>query len=133
VLAPDPDFPIRVAHRNDESLVMKISYRETSALLEADAERGTERLVANEHPEADVLKVAHHGSATSSEPELLAAVHAKFAVISVGEKNVYHHPRPEVLYRLQQSSVTTFRTDIDGATTFYLDGARVSADLPILH
>lgn len=133
VLAPDPDFPIRVAHRNDESLVMKISYRQTSALLEADAERGTERLVANEHPEADVLKVAHHGSATSSEPELLAAVHPKFAVISVGTKNVYHHPRPEVLRRLQQSSVTTFRTDIDGATTFYLDGAHVTADLPILH
>ena len=133
VLAPDPDFPIRVAHRNDESLVMKISYGQTSALLEADAERGTERLVANEHPEADVLKVAHHGSATSSEPELLAAVHPKFAVISAGVRNVYHHPRPEVLQRLQQSSVMTYRTDIDGATTFYLDGARVTTELPMLH
>jgi competence protein ComEC len=133
VLAPDPDFLIRMAHRNDESLVMKISYWQTWARLEADTERGTERLVANEHPEADVLKVAHHGSATSSEPELLAAVHPKFVVISVGTKNVYHHPRLEVLHQLQQSSVTTYRTDIGGATTFYLDGTRVIADLPILH
>jgi len=132
VLAPDPDFPIRVAHRNDESLVMKISYGKTSALLEADAERGTERLVASEHPEADVLKVAHHGSATSTEPELLSAVHPKFAVISVGLHNVYHHPRREVLQRLQQSAVTTYRTDLDGATTFYLDGSRVTPQIALV-
>ena len=126
VLAPDPDFPVRVAHRNDESLVMKISYGKTSALLEADAEKGTERLVASEHPQADVLKVAHHGSATSSEPEILDAVHPRFAVISVGVRNVYHHPRQEVLERLQQANVITYRTDTDGATTFYLDGNAVT-------
>jgi len=115
-----------MAHRNDESLVMKISYGKTSALLEADAERGTERLVASEQPEADVLKVAHHGSLTSSEPELLAAMHPQFAVISVGVRNVYHHPRLQVLQRLQQAHVTTYRTDIDGASSFYLDGSRVT-------
>jgi competence protein ComEC len=126
VLAPNPDFPVRVAHRNDESLVMKISYGKTSALLEADAEKGTERMVASEQPEADVLKVAHHGSLTSSERELLAAVHPRFAVISVGVRNVYHHPRQEVLKRLQQAEVITYRTDIDGATSFYLDGTSVT-------
>jgi competence protein ComEC len=133
VLAPDPEFPIRVAHRNDESLVMKISLGKTSTLLEADAERGTERLVASEQPEADVLKVAHHGSLTSSEPELLAAVHPKFAVISVGVRNVYHHPRLEVLSRLQQANVITYRTDTDGATTFFLDGSKVTAQSFSLH
>lgn len=133
VLAPDPDFPIRVAHRNDESLVMKISYRQTSALLEADAEKGTERMVALEHPEADVLKVAHHGSATSSEPEFLSAVHPHFAVISVGRRNVYHHPRMEVLQRLQNSGVVTYRTDLDGATSFFLDGRTVTTQTNNLH
>lgn len=133
VLAPDPQFPVRVAHRNDESLVMKISYGRTSALLEADAERGTEKLVASEHPEADVLKVAHHGSATSSQPELLDAVHPKFGVISVGARNVYHHPRPQVLQRLQQSKVITYRTDLDGATTFYLDGSNVTSQIALAH
>jgi len=132
VLAPDPDFPVRVAHRNDESLVMKIIYRQTAVLLEADAERGTERLVASQQPEADVLKVAHHGSATSSEPDLLAAVHPRFAVISVGVRNVYKQPRPEVLRRLQQAGVITYRTDTDGATSFYLDGTHVTPQ-PFLH
>jgi competence protein ComEC len=105
---------------------MKVSYGKTSALLEADAEKGTERMVASEQPEADVLKVAHHGSLTSSERELLAAVHPRFAVISVGVRNVYHHPRQEVLKRLQQAEVITYRTDIDGATSFYLDGTSVT-------
>jgi hypothetical protein len=69
---------------NDESLVIKISYGATSALLEGDAEKKTEQQVARESPQADLLKVAHHGSATSTIPELLAAVHPRFAVISVG-------------------------------------------------
>ena len=82
--------------------------------------------------EADVMKVAHHGSAKSTEPEFLVAVHPRFAAISVGTRNVYHHPREEVLERLQNAGVITYRTDVDGATTFYLDGARVTSDLPAL-
>jgi competence protein ComEC len=132
ILAPDPEFPIRVAHRNDESLVMKITYGKTSALLEADAERGTERMVSFEDPGADVLKVAHHGSLTSTEAQLLQAVHPRFAVISVGVRNVYHHPRGEVLHRLQEAHVITYRTDLDGATTFLFDGTNVMA-APNLH
>ncbi len=99
VLAPDPARPVRSAskskdsaRRNDESLVMKISFGKTSALLEADAEKGTERFVSTEQPAADVLKVAHHGSASSTNADFLAAVKPRFAVISVGARNVYHHP-----------------------------------------
>jgi competence protein ComEC len=133
VLAPSAESAIRGsgsdAHRNDESLVMKVSYKNTSALLEADAEKITEKFVATENPSADVLKVAHHGSVTSSAEGLLTAVHPRFAVISVGARNVYHHPRPEVLKRLQNAHVTTYRTDTDGATSFFLDGAKVSAQV----
>jgi competence protein ComEC len=125
VLAPDPQFPVRLSHRNDESLVMKVTYGNTSALLEADAEKGTEKLVSTEQPAADLLKVAHHGSASSTSADLLAAVHPLFAVISVGARNVYHHPRIQVLDRLQQSGAATWRTDINGASTFYLDGTTV--------
>jgi competence protein ComEC len=117
------------SRRNDESLVMKVAYGKTSALLEADAERPTERFLETEDPAADVLKVAHHGSASSSAEALLAAVRPRFGVISVGARNVYHHPRPEVLRRLQNAHVTTYRTDTDGATSFFLDGFTVSAQV----
>ena len=121
------------ARRNDESLVMKITYRSTSALLEADAEKPTEQFVSTEDPKADVLKVAHHGSASSTNRDLLAAVQPRFAVISVGVRNVYHHPRPEVLERLQQAKTLTYRTDVDGATSFYLDGKTVTSQTADLH
>jgi competence protein ComEC len=112
--------------------VMKITYQNTSALLEGDAEKQTERQVAHEQPQADLLKVAHHGSATSTIPELLAATHPQFAVISVGANNVYGHPRSEVLNRLAQAKVKTYRTDMQGAVTFYLDGQQVTPHVPAL-
>jgi len=113
VLAPNPNLAVQSSrsrrgiqtgakplHANDESLVLKVTYGTTSALLEADAEKRTERVVSTEDPAADVLKVAHHGSASSTNVDLLAAVRPRFAVISVGTRNVYHHPRREVLERL---------------------------------
>jgi competence protein ComEC len=133
VLAPAGDAEMHASRPNDESLVMKISYGTTSALLEGDAEKKTEKQVAQESPQADLLKVAHHGSATSTIPELLAAVQPRFAVISVGARNVYGHPRQEVLDRLAEAHVLTYRTDRDGAVTFYLDGKTVSSQLAVLH
>jgi competence protein ComEC len=125
ILAPPIGLVGSASRPNDESLVMKITYRGTSALLEGDAERSTERRVAEEEPQADLLKVGHHGSNTSTIPELLAKVHPKFAVISVGTRNTYGHPRWQVLGRLQESGVATYRTDLNGAVTFYLDGKNV--------
>jgi competence protein ComEC len=128
VLAPDAESLAR--RRNDESLVMRLVYGKTAALLEGDAERKSEERIAVEHPDADLLKVAHHGSMTSTTPQLLAAVRPRFAVISVGARNTYGHPRLEVLARLAQAHVRTYRTDLDGAVTFYLDGRSVSSTLP---
>jgi competence protein ComEC len=133
VLAPDPKFPVRLRHRNDESLIMKVTYGATSALLEADAEKGTEQLISKEGPQADVLKVAHHGSASATSDDFLKIVRPRFAVISVGRQNVYHHPRHEVLERLQNNNVKTYRTDFNGASTFYLDGKTVTVQLPRYH
>jgi competence protein ComEC len=125
ILAPAPSPGTRALRPNDDSLVMKITFRNTSALLEGDAEPQAEREIAAEQPQADLLKVAHHGSAKSTIPELLDAVHPRFAVISVGAQNSYGHPRREVLQRLAGAAVRTYRTDLDGATTFYLDGTKV--------
>ncbi|HUJ94460.1 MAG TPA: ComEC/Rec2 family competence protein [Terriglobales bacterium] len=131
ILAPDPAAFSR--RQNDESLVMKLTYGKTSALLEGDAEKASELQIANEQPQADLLKVGHHGSATSTIPQFLAAVHPRFAVISVGARNIYGHPREEVLARLENSEVATARTDLDGATTYYLDGKTVTISVPDLH
>ncbi len=133
VLAPPRDAEAHPSRPNDESLVIKISYGATSALLEGDAEKKTEKQVAQEDPQADLLKVAHHGSSTSTIPELLAAVHPRFAVISVGARNVYGHPRQDVLDRLAAAHVRTYRTDMNGAVSFYLDGKTVSSRLAALH
>jgi competence protein ComEC len=126
ILAPARDAISRAWRPNDDCLVMAVTYGGTTALLEGDAEKDVERQIAAQQPRADLLKVAHHGSATSTIPELLAAVRPRFAVISVGARNVYGHPRREVLERLGESGVRTYRTDIDGATTFYLDGKNVT-------
>jgi len=128
VLAPGGESaPVR---RNDESLVMKFIYRKTAVLLEGDAEKKSEQQIAQEQPDADLLKVAHHGSATSTIPELLATVHPRYAVISVGARNSYGHPRAEVLARLADSHVMTYRTDLNGAVTFHLNGKNVNPALP---
>ena len=133
VLAPSLDPATQSWRRNDDSLAMKMSYGNTSALLEGDAERQTEKQIAQERPQADLLKVGHHGSATSTIPELLQAVHPRYAVISVGVRNVHGHPRKEVLDRLREAGVATYRTDLDGAVTFLLNGRTVSPKLPALH
>lgn len=127
VLAPAADSTSNIRRGNDESMVLKVSYRDTSALLEGDAEKKTERLIAPELTAVNVLKVAHHGSATSTIPALLESAHPQFAMISVGRFNRYGHPRADVLSRLSQAGTCVFRTDLSGAISFYLDGTRVTA------
>jgi competence protein ComEC len=74
---------------------------------------------------SDLLKVGHHGSRTSTTPDFLAAVAPSYAAVSVGRRNFYGHPRREVLEQLQDAHVRTWRTDMLGMSTFYLDGNRV--------
>jgi competence protein ComEC len=127
VMAPAADYQLTTEPKNNDSLVLRVDWGKTSALLAGDVEKKQEHFLAGEEVRADLLKVAHHGSATSTTPELLAAVQPRFAVISSGYRNSFGHPRPEVLQRLQEANVATFRTDRFGATTFYLDGKTVSA------
>jgi competence protein ComEC len=133
MLAPGRDQITGSMRPNDDCLVFTATYGGTTALLEGDAERPVERQIVEEHPEAMLLKVAHHGSASGTSADLLATVHPRFAVISVGARNVYGHPRREVLERLQQAGVKTYRTDREGAVSFYLDGTSVTPDVAMLH
>ena len=133
MLAPGRDQITGSMRPNDDCLVFTATFGGTTALLEGDAERPAERRVVEEHPEAMLLKVAHHGSASGTSTDLLATVHPRFAVISVGARNVYGHPRREVLERLQLAGVKTYRTDEEGAVSFYLDGKTVTPDVALLH
>jgi competence protein ComEC len=130
VLGPGEEVP-DPRKRNNESLVLKVTQGRTSMLLTGDAEREAELRVAGAAGRVDVLKVAHHGSATSTTPELLQAVRPRYAAISAGYRNVYGHPKPVVVQRLTAAGVRTFRTDRDGAITFRLDGATVTARVDV--
>jgi len=127
ILAPALSADSRSSRDNDDSMVMQITYGGTSALLEGDAERKTEKAIAPELGTVTLLKVGHHGSSTSSTEQLLSQIQPEFAAISVGRFNRYGHPSPEVLARLSQAGACTLRTDLDGALSFYLDGARLNA------
>ncbi len=130
VLAPELPYANPGQPVNDDSLVLRLDYGSASALLEGDAEAPSEAAMVlhNRIAHATLLKVAHHGSKTSTNPSFLAAVAPRDAVISVGAHNTFGHPRAEVLERLEAAHIATFRTDLQGAETFLLtpDG-RISA------
>jgi competence protein ComEC len=124
VLAPCPG-PSSDRGPNDNSLVVRISYGARAMLFVGDAEREEEHdLVAlgSAALRADVLKVGHHGSRTSSSAELLAAVRPAHAVISVGARNRFGHPSAETLESLTRAGARVWRTDRDGAVTAITDG-----------
>lgn len=134
VLFPPRDWPVGTKPQNNDSLVMRVSYRESSVLLEGDAEKQVERRVAAlHHPSASLLKVGHHGSNNATTPELMESAHPQFAVISVGTGNSFGLPRNETLARLAAAGTRVYRTDMEGAVTFYLDGHRVTPLVAALH
>jgi len=123
VLAPFKDYQPGAEPANNDSLVLHVAYGGTSVMLEGDAEAPIEQaMLAEQSLESTLLKVGHHGSVTSTRPEFLARVAPQWAVISCGLHNRYGHPRQEVLEELQAAHVRTFRTDINGAACFRLDG-----------
>jgi competence protein ComEC len=126
VLAPcpgyDPDEP-----PNDNSLVLKITYGRRAFLFVGDAEHFEEStLLAHGDLRADVLKVGHHGSRTSSSAPFIAAVAPTEAVISVGSRNRFGHPNPATLATLSDAHIRAWRTDRDGEIEMETDGENLS-------
>lgn len=123
ILSPEDlnDSPVV---KNDDSLVMRLTDGSESMLLAGDIERPSERRILAEDQDVSVnfLKVAHHGSKTSTTDAFLTAVHPAFAAISVGRDNSFGHPSPEVIDRLEAAAVRIYRTDRDGAITATTDG-----------
>jgi competence protein ComEC len=130
VLAPLADYGPTDKPQNNDSLVLRVEYRATSFLLTGDMEKQIEEQLYTRgllHP-ADVLKIGHHGSRTSTNPDLLSAVHPAFGVISVGFDNTYGHPHPLVLDALRQKHVAVYRTDQDGLVRISSDGHRIRVE-----
>lgn len=129
VLAPGDAHP-GARPSNNDSLVLRAVYHERSFLLTGDVERAGEyRLLSSGGPlRADVLKVAHHGSRTSSAEDFLDAVNPIYAVVSAGKDNSYRHPHPAVVERLTERGVRVLRTDEHGRITLRTDGHRIAAE-----
>jgi competence protein ComEC len=123
ILWPD-DLSEGQSAKNDDSLVMRLTDGAESFLLAGDIERPSERKILAEEQSVGVnfLKVAHHGSKTSTTDAFLSAAHPAFAAISAGRDNIFGHPSPEVTERLEAAGVRVYRTDRDGAVTASTDG-----------
>jgi competence protein ComEC len=124
VLAPPADYTPGPVPKNNDSLVLRLRFGQHAFLLAGDIERQVERTL--EAARADVLKVAHHGSKTSTTEEFLDGVSPGFAIVSAGAANTYGHPHPDVLERLARHHVVVLRTDLDGMITMRSDGRRIA-------
>ena len=126
-LAPAPDYVPGPSPRNNDSLVLRVAFGKNAFFLSGDIERQVEAELVSEGRvhHVDVLKVAHHGSRTSTIPEFLDAARPEFAVISAGAGNFYGHPHRDVVDRLQARHVDLFRTDQDGLVSIVSDGYRL--------
>lgn len=135
VLSPPDDYVASDAPKNNDSLVLKVIYGKHSFLLTGDMEKQMEaQLMADTTlAHADVLKVGHHGSKTSSTEMFLDTVRPTFAVISDGFENSFHHPHGDVLARLAEHRTEVLRTDLQGLITIRSDGRRLEVDTELPH
>lgn len=125
-----PDYAVDKAHllgTNDQSLVFKISFGETSFLVTGDISSQVESqlLSCGKALKSDLLLVPHHGSVHSSSVRFIQAVSPRHAIISTGKNNVFRHPHPQVLDRYRSMGVSIFRTDSQGAILVQSDGKKM--------
>lgn len=123
-----PQVPFITGSRNDinsNSLVFMLQYKSFRMLFTGDAGAEAEQRILGEGVDlhADILKVGHHGSAYSSTPAFISAVHPKYAFISVGRHNLFGHPAPQTIETLEQIGARVYRTDENGGITVTTDGA----------
>ncbi|MFY9573566.1 MAG: ComEC/Rec2 family competence protein, partial [Blastocatellia bacterium] len=125
ILWPRPPVEAPVTSGNDDSVVLRLVYGSVSILLAGDIERAAEDAIVASGVDlaADLLKVPHHGSKTSSSERFINAVNPRYAVISVGERSRFGHPHASVVERYIARGVTWFQTGRDGMVTAQTDGS----------
>src|SRR5437867_1226740 len=110
------------AAENNSSIVLAARLGRRTILLTGDIERETESDLAGRIPRADILKVAHHGSRSSTTAEFLVAASPRIALISCGRRNLFGHPHREVIRELQRHRIQIYRTDINRSIEVDTDG-----------
>jgi competence protein ComEC len=125
-----PPYDEQIDKSNLTSLVLLLHYGNQRFLLTGDIDQSIEaRLLEDPNlPKLDYLKVAHHGSKTSSSEPFLAQTRPSLAVVSAGYQNNFNHPNPAVLHRLNQSRTLLLRTDRMGQITVLADGKKLTTD-----
>ena len=123
ILAPLSSY----SDHNNTSIVLRITYGNTSFLFTGDAEREAEQDILSKGYElgSTVLKVGHHGSKDSTTYPFLREIMPEYAIISVGQDNSYGHPTEDALSRLRDADVKVFRTDLQGTIICVSDGENV--------
>ena len=125
-----PDRDVSTWTTNDGSIVARLSYGETSVMLTGDTTAETEKIILSENSkevlDSDILKVAHHGSKTSSSKAFVEAVSPEYALISDGKNNTYGHPHQQTLDTLSSLGIEVWRTDILGTIIMKSDGQTVT-------
>lgn len=132
ILSPCPSYHAD-ASANDNSFVLRVSYGRRAALLVGDAEHEAEAELLHRDPKAlkaDLLKVGHHGSRTSTSPAFLQAVSPSLAAISCGVRNRFGHPHPRALAALSAGGVPVARTDRGGQIIWETDGEQITVRRP---
>ena len=128
VLHPARQNPYVAKVDNDQSLVLRITYGQTSLLLQGDISTKVEKNILETGLEiqSQLLKSPHHGSKSSSSATFLEKVKPQLVIISVGKGNRYGLPDKEVLARYKQFGLKIYRTDLDGAVEALSDGHKIS-------
>jgi competence protein ComEC len=125
----NPDEPLAFDGDNENSIMLKITYKNVSMLLPGDCQYGCEQAVVDEYGSllaSDIYVAGHHGSKTSSSQSFIDAINPELALISVGKNNQYHHPDPQVIQRLNQTTQGyVFRTDESGTLEITTDGQTI--------
>ncbi len=116
--------------KNDDSLVIKLTYHEVDVLFTGDIGKKAEsRLIASgQDVRSEILKVPHHGSRTSSSAAFIDAVQPRYAIFSLGQSSLYQFPHSDVVTRYRERGCVQIRTDEFGAIILRTDGKRCWVD-----
>jgi len=132
VLAPDSSWTAQQHDANETSVVLRVDYGRRRLLFTGDAEASEEAWLVDRAGcaalRADVLKLGHHGSRTSTTSAFLSAVSPQLAIASVGAGNRYGHPAPAVVARLAEAAIPLWRTDEDGTVVVRTNGRTLSVE-----